>query len=291
MAVHTSSEAVPRPAVHEGVAVIGIGNWGSSLVAGLRKAHVPVCETVHARQRRGPRNDQRGGIALNSARLDARVLWLTVPDAAIPSVAEGIVRMRGGALRGQLLVHSSGALSSSVLEAAGAVTAASVHPMMSFPTRKPVSVAGVPFAVESAHAGARRRLFALVRKLGGRPFVLPAEGKALYHAAGTFASPLLTSLLAIAVAALREAGLSRTEAERLLHPMARRTVENVFRQGAEHSFSGPMARGDSGTIDLHLRALAAHPLWQEAYRSLAEAALASLPSHNAAEIRNHLARS
>ncbi len=229
-------------------------------------------------------------MALQEARLDAGILWLAVPDTAIRSVAEEIARRRGTALHGQIVVHSSGALSSAVLQAAadaGAATA-SVHPMMSFPTHKPVPLAGVPFGVESAEAAARRRLFALVRKLGGRPFTLSAEGKALYHAAGTLASPLLTSLLAVAIGSLEAAGLPRVEAMRLLRPIARRTVENVFRAGPEQSFSGPIARGDADTVQLHLRALEAHPLWQEAYRSLADAALDSLPSEDADAVRKQL---
>src|SRR6185312_9478836 len=112
-----------------------------------------------------------------TARLDARVIWICVPDAVIGDVAEKLAvrarRLRGEhGLRGQIVVHSSGALSADVLEAvrrAGAKIA-SVHPVMSFPTRRVVPLAGVMFGVEAREAAVRRDLSALVRRMGGIPF-------------------------------------------------------------------------------------------------------------------------
>ncbi len=84
---------------------------------------------------------------------------------------------------------------------------ASVHPVMSFPTRIPVSLQGVPFGVE-ADAASRRILNAIVRRVGGRPFAVKAASKALYHAVGVLSSPLLVSHLA---AAQRGGGAGRIQ--------------------------------------------------------------------------------
>jgi predicted short-subunit dehydrogenase-like oxidoreductase (DUF2520 family) len=160
-----------------GVAVIGLGNWGSSLAAALEATGLLV-ERVHA-QRRGTR-----------AKLDAQVLWVCVPDAAIADTAEWIVAQRGD-LSGQVLVHSSGALDQSVLavaKRAGARTG-SVHPMMSFPTRRVVALKGTHFGIEAGDAATRKQLFALSRRLGGRPFAIESGGKAMYHAGAMFGSP------------------------------------------------------------------------------------------------------
>lgn len=229
--------------VHEGVAVVGLGNWGSSLVAGLRRVRVPGLELVHATPPANGQQRRRGAVPMEAARLDAHVLWLAVPDSAIGSVAAHIVEHRHGNLRGQIVVHSSGALSSAALGVAAAAGAAvaSVHPLMSFPSHKTVPLAGVPFGVEAADRRTGRILFKLVQRMGGRPFALSAEGKALYHAAGMFASPLLASLLAVAIHTMEAAGLGREAAMELLGPLARRTVANVFDTGPEHSFSGPIA--------------------------------------------------
>ena len=265
--------------------VVGLGNWGSSLVAALETSGVPLGERVHAgaaarTASRGPGRRLRGAIPLENAALDARILWLCVPDSAIAATTDRIVRRRG-ALKGQIVLHSSGALTRDVLAGARDAGArlASVHPLMSFPSRRAVALAGVPFGVEAEEKPLRRTLFQLVRQLGGRPFAVPSEGKALYHAAGMFASPLLTSLLAGAAACLRAAGIEEEEPEWLLGPLASATVANVTRQGVRQSLSGPWARGDVSTVKLHLHALQPHPLLANAYRSLAALALESLPTH------------
>ncbi len=249
-----------------GAAVIGLGNWGSSLAAALEAAGLLV-ERVQAR-----RHDSR-------PQLEARVLWLCVPDAAIATTAEWLVTQRGD-LDGQVVVHSSGALDRSVLavaERAGARTA-SVHPMMSFPTRRVVPLQGTRFGVEAEDTATRKQLFALVRRLGGRPFAIDGKGKAMYHAGAMFGSPLLVATLAAGVRAMRQAGIQEEEALALLGPMAAATVANVQKQGLARSFSGPLARGDAATVKLHRKALARHPLVAQIYKSLARIAAEDLPT-------------
>jgi predicted short-subunit dehydrogenase-like oxidoreductase (DUF2520 family) len=253
------------------VAVIGPGNWGGSLVAALKRAGAGPVEVV-----------RRGGWA--RAKLDARVIWVCVPDGAIAEVAQRIAErsreLRGeDGLRGQIVAHSSGALTADVLEAArqaGAKVAA-VHPVMSFPTRRVVPLAGVMFGVEARDASARRALHALARRLGGVPFAVKAETKALYHAAGVMASPLLVAELTAAMETARLAGLDRRTAAKWVRALAEASARNMFAHGPERSFSGPFARGDSKTIDLHLAALAEHPLVTDVYRALGRYAVARLP--------------
>jgi predicted short-subunit dehydrogenase-like oxidoreductase (DUF2520 family) len=253
--------------MRRGVAVVGLGNWGSSLAAALDAAGL-LAERVHVRRR-------------SRVRLDARVLWLSVPDAAIAMTAEWLITERPD-LRGHVVVHSSGALDSTVLESAEAAGArtGSVHPMMSFPTRRIVPLKGIRFAVEAADAAVRRGLFALVRDLGGKPFAIDSKGKAMYHAGAMFGSPLLVATLAAGVRVLERAGVAEKDALALLGPMAVATVANVQKQGLARSFSGPLARGDAATIKLHRNALAGHPLEAQVYDSLARFAAKNLPSAN-----------
>ena len=173
---------------------------------------------------------------------------------------------------GQVVVHSSGALDRSVLAAVESVGArtGSVHPMMSFPTRRIVPLKGIRFAVEAADAVTRKELFALVKSLGGKPFAIDSKGKAMYHAGAMFGSPLLVATLAAGVRVLERAGVAEKDALALLGPMAAATVANVQKQGLARSFSGPLARGDAATIKLHRKALAGHPLEAQVYDSLAQ---------------------
>jgi predicted short-subunit dehydrogenase-like oxidoreductase (DUF2520 family) len=277
------------------VSVIGAGNWGGSLAHALAAAGISLREVI---VRGAGRRTAAGSahtlplVTLDRARLDATVLWLCVPDAAIAQVTRRMVQRvatRGSTLQGQIVVHSSGALSSQVLQAAARAGAsvASVHPVMSFPTRIPVALPGVSFGVE-ADAAARRILNSIVRQIGGRPFAIKAANKALYHAVGMLSSPLLVSHLVAAQQAAALAGFSPRQARRLIEPIARATLDNIFLRGAGKAFSGPIARGDVETIRLHLRALKPHPMLAGVYRSLALYALEVLPCPGKNPIRRIL---
>ena len=192
-------------------------------------------------------------------------------------------------MENRLFVHSSGALHAQVLEPAAKAGAAiaSVHPVMSFPTRNPVSLEGVPFGIEADAAG-RRMLNPIIRSMRGRPFSIPAGHKALYHAVGMFSSPLLVSHLAAALQTAELAGFSPRQALALMEPIARATMDNFFERGAGRSFSGPIARGDAETIRLHLRALEPHPMLAGVYRSLALNALQIVPPSERRKLRRLL---
>jgi predicted short-subunit dehydrogenase-like oxidoreductase (DUF2520 family) len=261
------------------VSIIGLGNWGNSLARALTDAGVPLHEVV-VRGRLSARKTSLPLTNLDRAHLDADVLWLCVPDKAIaPVTARLVKRTAGQDLAGQIVVHSSGAVSAGVLQPAmnAGASVGSVHPLMSFPTRTPVTLKGVSFAVE-ANAASSRVLNQLVRRIGGRPFAIKASSKALYHAVGVLSSPLLVSHLAAAYEAAARAGFSPRQARRLIEPIARATLDNFFRNGPARSFSGPIAREDLDTIRLHLQALKPHPMLASVYRSLALYALDILPS-------------
>jgi predicted short-subunit dehydrogenase-like oxidoreductase (DUF2520 family) len=215
--------------------------------------------------------------SFRKAVFNAEVLWICVPDGEISSVAKAIVAQRAD-LRGQVVLHSSGALTAAVLDSAKQVGArtAGVAPVFSFPTREPVSLAGVMFAVESA-VSLRRKLVAWVKKLGGRSFGVSAEKKVLYHAAATMASPLLVSALDAAVQIVRLAGLTAEDAKAVVAVLANTTLRNYLERGNGASFSGAFARGDVATVELHLQALLAHPTHSEVYIALARNAVLSLP--------------
>jgi predicted short-subunit dehydrogenase-like oxidoreductase (DUF2520 family) len=280
------------------VSIIGPGNWGSSLAQALVGAGVGLDEVIvptgRGSRSYAPRARSLPRTALDRARLEADILWLCVPDAAIAQVTRQLVKRvvkRVGArgLKGQIVIHSSGALSSTLLQEAARAGAsvASVHPVMSFPTRTPVALEGVPFGVE-ADASTRRILNAIVRRIGGRPFPVKSATKALYHAIGVLSSPLLVSHLAAAQQTATLAGFTSREARQLIEPIARATLDNFFLRGAGKSFSGPIARGDAQTIRLHLQALEPHPILAGVYRSLALYALEALPANGRKELRASL---
>jgi predicted short-subunit dehydrogenase-like oxidoreductase (DUF2520 family) len=272
------------------VCIIGLGNWGSSLAHAVTVANLDLREVIVRRIKAGQANARAARLPLKTwreARLDAELIWICVPDSAIEETAARLVRLRGQQeLKGQVVVHSSGALGADALAAAARAGAsvAAVHPMMTFPTKRVSSLKGVPFGVEADRAH-RRTLDAFVRRLGGKPFAVRPTGKTLYHLAGMLASPLLVSHLMAASEVAFRAGLSRRQALQVIEPITRRTIDHFFEQPSARSFSGPVARGDVRTIRLHLEALEVHPMLAGVYRSLVSYALETFPVSSRKELR------
>lgn len=279
----TAQKTARTKVVRGSVTVVGLGNWGTSLTRAVQKSEWALREVV-VRRRTGGRMPLPVR-AWGEAALDAELIWLCVPDDGIEAACAELVQRRPD-LRGQIVAHSSGARTAAVLEATRQVGAqvAAVHPVMTFPGRRAAPLKGVLFGVEAENAACRKRLKSVVRALGGEPFVIPAASKVLYHAAGTMASPLLVSALTAATEMAQLAGLSREIAAKMTGALAEATLRNVQAHGAAQSFSGPLARGDAGTIRLHLEALGEHPVLAEVYRALAIHALNSLPVKQRKEI-------
>jgi predicted short-subunit dehydrogenase-like oxidoreductase (DUF2520 family) len=126
----------------------------------------------------------------------------------------------------------------------------------------------------------------LVKDLGGRAYLTRKEDKAAYHAWGTFASPLLTALLATTEQVAVLAGVNRKAARARMIPILQQTLANYAAFGAAGAFSGPIVRGDVDTVKQHLRVLRGLPTARAVYSELACAALRYLPVKN----RNSLKR-
>jgi predicted short-subunit dehydrogenase-like oxidoreductase (DUF2520 family) len=218
---------------------------------------------------------------LGRSELDANLVWLCVPDGAIAACAKQLAPAEG-----KIVLHSSGALTSDELNALRmrGVRVASVHPMMTFVAKVTPSLKGVGFAMEGDREAVRVAK-AVVERLGGESFLISKKDKALYHAWGTFVSPLVTALLASSEEVAGAAGISRAMARRWMSPIVRQTIENYAEQGAEGSFSGPIIRGDAATIKKHLQVLWRLPMARRVYLALARSALRTLPARNSKELR------
>jgi predicted short-subunit dehydrogenase-like oxidoreductase (DUF2520 family) len=272
------------------VAMVGAGNLARALGPALARAGYHVREVASretARSRRRARAVARSAgaraVTLRAAKLDARVVWLAVADAAIAPVARELARGRDW--RGKIALHSSGALGSEELGALGrrGASVASLHPMMTFVGPAKPKLAGLRFAVEG-DARAVRVARGIARDLGGEVWRIRKRDKTLYHALGSFASPLVVMLLAQAERVGRGAGLSAAQTRRTIRRIVEQTVANYFRGGAAAAFSGPIRRGDLVTVKRHLKELRKVPGALEIYRQLAGAAVRNLPVGRRAEM-------
>jgi predicted short-subunit dehydrogenase-like oxidoreductase (DUF2520 family) len=270
-----------------------LGNFGSALAWSLHRAGVCVPEIV---LRRGPDASQKtlarkiGAriVRWSAARLDSEVVWLCVPDDALPAAAKKLAReLAANGRRKTIVLHSSGSLVADVANPRGAagIKTASVHPFMSFPSREPRLLHGTWFGVEGDPA-ASRAAKNLVRRMGGRKLAIRTKNKAAYHAFGAMGSPMLIALLAAAEEIGEQAGLPQRDAKQLLASIAQQTLDNWKRNGLAKSFSGPIARGDAKTIALHSAALKGDAA--RIYGALAKFAVENLPAKRRAALRASL---
>lgn len=284
---------LPGMAAKPRIAIVGPGNLGSALALSLREAGFTI-EAVIARGRgesltKAQRLARRvGGKALiASTTIGAQLIWFCVPDSEIAHAA--VAFARESSWQGKVALHSSGALSSDELDALRrrGASVASVHPLMTFVRGSRPSLARVPFAIEGDAVAVRvgRRI---VRDLGGKPYSIRKKDKAAYHAWGTFASPLLTALLATTESVAGLARVNRRDAVRWMMPILRQTLENYAEFGGPNAFSGPIVRGDVDTVRRHLRGLRGLPAAREVYSSLARSALRYLPARNKTALKRIL---
>jgi predicted short-subunit dehydrogenase-like oxidoreductase (DUF2520 family) len=222
---------------------------------------------------------------LESATLSCDVLWLAVPDEAVEDVSRVLA---GRAELPPVILHASGALSSLALSALvrRGVHTGSSHPMMTFVGGEPPSLTGAWFAVEGS-AVAVRAARTMGRKLGANSFTIEPNSKILYHAFGAMLSPMLAAALEAAERVGLRAGISAKDVRRIMEPIVLRTVKNVLRNGAGKSFSGPLGRGDVGTVASHLASLGGSPE-SLVYRALMEYATETLPVKRRDEMKTLL---
>jgi predicted short-subunit dehydrogenase-like oxidoreductase (DUF2520 family) len=274
---------LPGMATKPRVVMVGAGNLGTALALALQRAGYSI-EEVIARSRgaslqRAKKLARQVRAARGSTDLSGssgELIWFCVPDAEIARASRALANIIEW--KGRIALHSSGALSSDELQAlrVRGAAVASVHPLMTFVRGARPSLAGVSFAVEG-DAAALRMARRVVRDLGGRAYPIRRQDKAAYHAWGTFASPLLTALLATTQQVAALAGVDPKEAKQRMMPILRQTLENYASFGAAGAFSGPIVRGDADTVKKHLRVLRGAPVAREVYSELARAALKFLP--------------
>jgi predicted short-subunit dehydrogenase-like oxidoreductase (DUF2520 family) len=230
--------------------------------------------------------DARAAV-ISAADLHAKVVWFCLPDRQIVHAAKALAGNIDW--RAKIALHSSGALASDELEAlsnAGA-SVASVHPLMTFVPGSSPTLARVPFAIEG-DAPAVRIARSIVSDLGGTAYAIRKADKVAYHAWGTFASPLLTALLATTEQVAALAGVDRKAARQRMIPILLETLANYASAGAAAGFSGPLVRGDAGIVKRHIRVLRKLPVAREVYVALARAAMLYLPVKNRSQLKQAL---
>lgn len=182
------------------------------------------------------------------------ILFITTSDTAIQEVADQLAYC-GAFHSGQVVVHMSGAQTSEVLDSAKGYGARvlSLHPLQSFASLEQAikNIPGSIFSIEGDEDTYAMGT-SIVEKLEGEYFFIDKKAKPLYHAGACVVSNYLVTLVDFGINLLEVTGVPRKLAARALLPLIQGTVRNIESVGIPNALTGPIARGDQGTVLNHL---------------------------------------
>lgn len=260
------------------VAVLGYGQLGRAIATALAdgdhdlnvwtRAEVETSERV-------PRADFLAGHELARAVADAEIVFLAVADGVLPRLVERLAGLKLS-WTGKAVLHPAGAAPAGVLEPLARLGAgvALCHPLRAFPhlegesqskAHRPVEArapggpaagrfSGALFTIEGEERGvaAARRL---VRELGGIPLRARIADRAAYHLAATLASNYGLIVRDWSTRRFEAAGLSTADAARAADALMRNALDNALAARGQLPLTGPIRRGDVGTVEAHLATL------------------------------------
>jgi predicted short-subunit dehydrogenase-like oxidoreductase (DUF2520 family) len=261
--------------------IVGAGPVATALAGALRLGGVPVLGLWARRPAAARAAGSAAGVAAFSSAppdilLEAEVVLLAVRDSAIAEVAQMLV---GTGLIGKrhVMLHCAGAAAAN--EVLGGVSGVvggigTMHPLQAIADGRAAmrSLKGAVFGVEGDEAG-RATATNIVSALGGVVLPLDSSRMAAYHAAAALASNYIVSAIDAAAQVLAGAGVSPTQAAQALVPLAEGALRNVMHNGTTDGLTGPIRRGDAGTIQRHLESLRDRPDLAQLYRALARHAV------------------
>jgi len=263
--VHPDGHAHPHQHAAPGeppiIGIVGGGAVGTALGVALTRAAWPV----HAVASRDPARRDRFRSAVEGARgfaepqaliEEVELVILAVPDDALEPLARTL-RLYSG----QAMIHTSGALGADVLapaQAAGTQVGA-FHPLVAFADteRAVAALHGATIAIEGDDQLAGL-LADMADALGATAVRLAPGSKAAYHAAAVLAAGGFVALLDAIAELGRVAGLDEAGSLAIYGPLIEGTLGNARALGIRAALTGPITRGDTGTLDAHLAALRAH---------------------------------
>jgi predicted short-subunit dehydrogenase-like oxidoreductase (DUF2520 family) len=266
------------------LAIVGAGRVGRALGKRLGELGWRIGAVItrsEATARAAVRVIRRGQAhgALTRQVLNADLVLVATPDREMRSVALDLARIGGEEWRGKIVLHTSGAMDSSVLEPLAKLGASvgSVHPLQTFSGKSVPPLDGVILTVEGSR-GALRAARQIARALGGAVVKLESRHKPAYHAAGAFVAGHTLALMETATRILLSMGFNRRQASRGLLPLVRQMLDNFERFGPSVAWTGPLSRGDYETVALHASALKEFPPeYRKAYEALSRLAAVVLP--------------
>ncbi len=273
------------------IALIGVGRVGTAICKRLHLAGYSIEKVISRDRDRAIAACNFIGCATSAADIKpataatAQIILLAVPDDQIGPLAQQL--QTDVELSTQTtLVHFSGLHSAAIMQHNKAeAMLLSLHPLLPFADNQIAfkKLVQCPCAVESNNPSALATGERLVTAIDAIPFTIASNKKPLYHAAACIASNYLVTLLDSAQQLLNQCGIEDKQTTPLLLPLVKASLDNMQQLGTEQGLTGPIVRGDLGTVANHIEALSKDaPQLLPIYQILGE--MTATLSHNAGRL-------
>lgn len=258
-------------------AFIGAGRVGRAMGIYLRRKRIPIAgyysRTYLSAVTSANETESKAYATMEDLVREADLIAITTPDDDIIQVVNSLAELQI-LWQDKIVIHMSGVHSSEMLFSLQQkkTTTASLHPMYSFdePHRAAEELEQAIFTLE----GNGKRFQELISFLNQANLTwveIATERKALYHTAASVLSNYLVALADIGLEMLARTGMDEKQAKELAAPLMRKTVNNIIQWGPERALTGPIVRGDTGTIQQHLNELHQQDSgWLEFYKIMAK---------------------
>lgn len=269
----------------ESVMLIGAGRLGSALARALHAKGFVIAGIVDRDVSRSRRlvNLFSAAIALDAVASipQCDIIMIAVPDDEIETVVSSLQQQVQSRNPWRFVFHTSGALTSDILMPlkTWGIAGGSFHPLQTFAGNDDdwKKLSHIYIGIEGDSAAVQKAI-EISQALNSKAVLVPREFKMQYHLACTMASNYLIALLVPVVEMFRAMGYAELAALDFLFPLLSTTVANLHKNGLERALTGPLLRGDVGTLTKHLQLLEADfPAYSRLYRQMGEILL-GLPS-------------
>lgn len=240
--------------------IIGTGKLGKSIALALHHSGLAECQALYNRnfdKASQTAKEIAAGFAVTTlAELPpAEITFISTSDDAITQVVEQLNEQKYIS-KDSIVVHVSGALSSSILSPLGCHIA-SFHPLKAF--RNGVAQKEIfkhCFCVVEGDPKAVAVLSQLFSALEANIIPISPAAKTTYHAAAVFASNYLVTLAATAMQLFEQAGIPSGPAKKMTSSLMESSLDNIKNSSSlSAALTGPLQRGDFETIKKHLQVL------------------------------------
>jgi predicted short-subunit dehydrogenase-like oxidoreductase (DUF2520 family) len=234
--------------VNERIAIVGTGRVASALAAALVARSAIPCVIAGRNPDFAKTLANKTGVA-HTAAIHQVPLFAT---HALVAVSDDAIEEVFTALAGcDVVLHTSGVRGH--IPTPGIHGTGVLHPLQTILDSN-TSLTGITFGY-GGDPRAADWAASLIEMFEGKPLRIANEHWPHYHAAAVMASNYQAALLNSALELMLEAGVQENDALQALEPLTRASIENIFRLGPAAALTGPVQRGDAGTLNRHIAAL------------------------------------